>query len=170
MEGGVMTSRLGQIVVPVDGSAASADAVGLAIELAASCAGRIIFCHVLDTRDLYDKAATYGYDPRPLLAKMRSDAEDIFEPFVEAAAAHGVESQGVVVEGRPVDAILTAAAGRAADLIVMGTHGRRGLQRLFLGSTTEGVLRATDVPVLVVREHKRAPTRFQRPTNGRKQI
>ncbi|MFY9781808.1 MAG: universal stress protein [Candidatus Baltobacteraceae bacterium] len=151
-----MTSQFERILVPVDGSEPCSAAIGLALDFAVSSGGHVIFAHVLDTRDLYDKASIYGYDPRPLRAKMRAEAEDVLEPAARRAAERGVESETLVVEGRPVDAILNAAAGRSADLIVMGTHGRRGFDRLFMGSTTEGVLRAAGIPVLVVRQPQHA--------------
>jgi len=63
------------------------------------------------------------------------------------------DAERAIVEGRAVDALLAVAAVRKASLIVIGTHGRRGFARLFVGSTTEGVLRATEIPLLVVRAH-----------------
>ena len=146
-----MASTFERIVVPIDGSDPSRAASLLALKVASTCGGHLIFCHVLDTRELYDKAATYGYDPRPLLAQMRAEAEDLLDGAIHQAHAGGIEAEYAIVEGRPVDAILAAAAARKANLIVIGTHGRRGLVRLLVGSTTEGVLRATGVPVLVVR-------------------
>jgi nucleotide-binding universal stress UspA family protein len=151
-----MTSKFERILVPVDGSEPCRVAIGLALDFAESSRGHVIFAHVLDTRDLYDKASIYGYDPRPLLAKMRTEAEQILDFAAQRAADRGVESENLIVEGRPVDAILTAATGRSADLIVMGTHGRRGFDRLFMGSTTQGVLRDADIPVLVVRQPQHA--------------
>jgi nucleotide-binding universal stress UspA family protein len=155
-----MTSRFERIVVPVDASQPCDAAIDLALDLASESGGHVYFCHVLDTRDLYDKASTYGYDPRPLLAKIRGDAERVLDPVAERADALGVDSENVILEGRPVDAILRAATARSADLIVMGTHGRRGLERILVGSTTEGVLRTADIPVLVVRQPKHAESRL----------
>jgi nucleotide-binding universal stress UspA family protein len=154
-----MTSRFERIVVPVDASEPCDAAIDLALDLAATSGGHVFFCHVLDTRDLYERAATYGYDPQPLLAKIRSEAEQVLDPVAERADALGVGSENVILEGRPVDAILSAAASRSADLIVMGTRGRRGIERVLVGSTTEGVLRTSDIPVLVVRQPKHAEQR-----------
>ncbi|MGP6156632.1 MAG: universal stress protein [Vulcanimicrobiaceae bacterium] len=151
-----MTSQFERILVPVDGSEPCRAAIDVALDVAASSAGHVIFCHVLDTRELYDKAALYGYDPRPLLAKMRDEARDMLDPAESRAATRGIACESVIVEGRFVDAILSTATARSADLIVMGTHGRRGFARVFVGSTTEGVLRQAGVPVLVVREPQHA--------------
>jgi Universal stress protein UspA and related nucleotide-binding proteins len=65
------------------------------------------------------------------------------------AQEKGVEATGEVKEGVPIPTIVEAAKGY--DLLVMGTHGRKGLDKLLLGSVTEGVLHRVSVPVLVVR-------------------
>lgn len=64
-----------------------------------------------------------------------------------------VPRQISISDGHPIEAILKEAAGRHADLIVMGSHGRSGLERIRLGSVAENVLRAASVPILVVRSH-----------------
>ena len=90
---------------------------------------------------------------------MRAEAEDLLDSATDDAHARGIDAAYAIVEGRPVDAILAAPAARKASLIVIGTHGRRGLARLFVGSTTEGVLYATEIPALVVRPGVRASMR-----------
>lgn len=82
----------------------------------------------------------------------RDQAAARLRDFVDTTipeAAAGVESR--VIEGPPIDAILTAAQDLKADLIVMGSHGRGGINRLMLGSVTERTIRESDVPVLAVR-------------------
>ena len=76
--------------------------------------------------------------------KHGSSLEDLFKGQRRARVASNAEY--AIVEGGPVDAILAAVAARKASLIVIGTLGRRWLARLFVGSTTEGVLRATEIP------------------------
>jgi nucleotide-binding universal stress UspA family protein len=64
----------------------------------------------------------------------------------------GIAAETVVVEGGPSDTMLELARTRHADLIALGTHGRRGLAKMLLGRVAEGVLRTAPVPVLVVRD------------------
>ena len=75
--------------------------------------------------------------------------EEAIKKALDLARAKGVEATGEVKEGVPIPTIVEAA--KEYDLLVMGTHGRTGLDRLLLGSVTEGVLHRTSVPVLVVR-------------------
>jgi nucleotide-binding universal stress UspA family protein len=69
-----------------------------------------------------------------------------------------------VIGGNPGEALITAAQQRSADLIVVGSHGRHGLQRLFLGSVAEHVVRNAPMPVLVVRTRESVPLASARTT------
>ena len=117
-----MASTFERIVVPIDESDPSRAASRLALEVAGSYGGHLVFCHVLDTRNLYDKAATYGYDPRPV-SRMRAEAEDLLDGATNDAHARGIDAEYAIVEGRPVDAIL-AAAGRAQSEFDRHRHAR----------------------------------------------
>jgi nucleotide-binding universal stress UspA family protein len=75
------------------------------------------------------------------------------------AEVRDVSAQGRVVHGDPIVALIGGAQSEAADLIVVGSHGRRGLQHFFLGSVAEHVVRGAPVPVLVVRTRKSVATR-----------
>jgi len=77
------------------------------------------------------------------------EAESALRRFVEKETELPAEVR--VMEGRPVDVILKAAEQAGADLIVMGTHGRGGINRLVVGSVTDRVLRQSPIPVLAVR-------------------
>jgi nucleotide-binding universal stress UspA family protein len=81
----------------------------------------------------------------------RKQAERIVANAVTAADACGACAKGCVIGGNPAVALLGAAQERGADLIVLGSHGRQGLHRLFLGSVAEHVVRSARLPVLVVR-------------------
>jgi nucleotide-binding universal stress UspA family protein len=82
---------------------------------------------------------------------------ELLEAAAKAAAERGIAAETRLEDGAPVEAILHLARELAPDLIVMGTHGRRGLTRLVLGSTTESVLHRSAVPVLVVPTVHEAP-------------
>jgi nucleotide-binding universal stress UspA family protein len=139
------------LLVAVDESDPADAAAATAARIAQALGSRCVLCNVVDTRALYDKALTYGYDPTAFAEEMRGHARGV----VDRARAHGgfapSASSTVVPEGEPAAGIIAAATEARADVIVMGSHGRRGLQRLFLGSVAEHVVRHSPVPVLVVR-------------------
>ncbi|TAK50556.1 MAG: permease [Betaproteobacteria bacterium] len=81
----------------------------------------------------------------------RQEARGVVDRIVRALAADGIAAQGAVLEGPAGDTIVAAAADCGADLIVMGSHGRTGFERLLLGSNTERVLNRTPCAVLVVK-------------------
>jgi nucleotide-binding universal stress UspA family protein len=85
------------------------------------------------------------------VAKLRDAAGAIVDTITARAAAAGVHCVSLVIEARPVSAILQAVEERHADLIVMGTHGRTGVERMVLGSVAESVLREATIPVLLWR-------------------
>lgn len=70
---------------------------------------------------------------------------------VDHMRSAGVDAEGLVLEGRPDELITAVAKERNADLIVTGSHGRTGLERILLGSTTERILNDTACAVLVVK-------------------
>jgi nucleotide-binding universal stress UspA family protein len=145
-----------RILVPVDGSETSTRGLQQAIAMARLTGGRIRVLHVVD--DLPVLAEGYG--------ALAAEAMDMLRDAGKRTLA---EAQGKVEEaGVPVDtALLEGVAGRVsehvarqveewkADLVVLGTHGRRGVRRLFLGSDAEQVLRTSTVPVLLVRDEAR---------------
>jgi nucleotide-binding universal stress UspA family protein len=140
-----------RILVPVDGSPCSDRAVDEAVELAGAFGSEVTFLSVIDNplRGVYGYAEGIGY---------YGDVYDALERAAEAALASGVArareagisaAAQLVRDVPPVDAILKAETEH--DLTVMGTHGRHGIDRILLGSVTEGVLRRSDKPHLVVR-------------------
>ena len=133
-----------RILVPTDFSPLSALALEHAMALAALCRASIHLMHVeADAIGDIDDA-----DTRLMGLASRCHTERI-----------AVTSQ--VCGGQPAAAILQAAADRAVDLIVLGTHGRRGVAHLMLGSVAEQVVRSAPCPVLTVRGH--VPERVERP-------
>lgn len=145
------------ILVPIDGSACSAAGLEHAIGLARDCGARLHLVHVLDA---YPMVATMGVEWSSaeswdaMLQAAREQGERLMKDAQDRAQAAGVAAERDVIEFpslRVADAIVGEVARRNADLIVMGSHGRRGISRLMLGSDAERVLRTAPVPVLVVR-------------------
>ncbi len=142
-----------RILVPVDGSAPSRAGLKEAIGLAAGTKATLILFNVVNEPPLLMGAAGYvNYgDISEIL--LRNGQELVTEAAAEAAKV------GVMVESFVIDAgtdavcdtIVEQAATRRCDLIVMGTHGRRGMKRLTMGSDAELVVRQSPVPVLLVK-------------------
>ncbi|MFB6091402.1 MAG: universal stress protein [Haloquadratum sp.] len=137
------------VLVPTDGSDGTMQALEHALDIAATGDATIHALSVVDKR-LYLAA---GEDQKPeLKATMEDDAHDAVEEIAEVAAEAGVECTTTVREGVPYRAILEYAEETDVDLIVMGTHGRSGRDKITnLGSVTERVVENTETPILVVR-------------------
>jgi nucleotide-binding universal stress UspA family protein len=136
-------------IVAVDDSDPADAAVNIAVRLHETLGTEIVFVHAIDPNTVLDRAATYGYDPTPLIDEMRSAANALLERARAKAPASA--AQAAIVEGHSAKAIANEAAQRGADLIIVGSHGRRGIRRFFLGSVAEEVVRTSVIPVLVMR-------------------
>jgi nucleotide-binding universal stress UspA family protein len=144
------------ILVAVDESEASREAFELSCKLAHEDRASLVLLNVVDVSKLI---AVSGYDapyPAEALDIMRNAGQKLLEERKAACAQDGITATTAIGEGDAVDEILRAADQNDAGLICMGTHGRQGLARLFIGSVAEGVLRKSEVPVLVVRPTKQA--------------
>jgi len=142
------------ILVPTDGSALAGKAVAHGIALAKATGARITGITVtepfhvfaVDPEMLTDTPARYA-------AHARAFAEKTLAGLTQAAQAAGVPSQTVIVEHEhPYQAIIDVAAAQGCDLIVMGSHGRRGVSAIVLGSQTVKLLTHSKTPVLVYRD------------------
>lgn len=140
-----------RILVPVDGSEASTKALVAALQLAREASGRVRVVHVLDEL-AYLSGFEVGGD---LLGLAREYGAKTLKEAMAVAASSGVPADTRLVESRGPrlgDAVASEAREWEADLVVVATHGRRGLGRVLLGSGAEQVIRHAPVPVLVVRE------------------
>ena len=134
------------ILVPTDGSTQSDVALDHAVSLARHHDAAVHILYVADTNR--DSLTTQGSE---IVDALELEGDRITSEAVERVDP-GVNAVDTVAAGDPVETILDYAASVGADLVVMGTHGRRGLDRYLLGSTTERVVRLSSVPVLTVRE------------------
>lgn len=143
-----------RILVPIDGSATSRKGLEEAASLARGLGGSLHILHVVDARLLISEVSAY-FPPDQLLEDWRKVGNGLVAEALERAKALGVPADGVVrcdPALRVCDLIVREAQNVGAELIVMGTHGRRGLRRVALGSDAELVLRESPVPVLLVRD------------------
>jgi nucleotide-binding universal stress UspA family protein len=137
-------------LVALDASDPSRTAMSVAARLSADFGTHLTLCNVIDSLEVQSKAAAYGYDARPFRSGMRVDALKLLEVAAVVPNIRLTVDDLVVAEGDPAEAIEHTALQRDCDLIVIGTHGRRGVQRVFLGSVAEAVVRSSSLPVLVV--------------------
>ena len=131
-----------EILVPTDGSDCAQAAVGYAVDLARRYDARVHALCVADSRIL-ENASHYERHKKERAAIAEETCADL--------SAQGIEVERAVRTDVPHEAILRYARAHDVDLVVMGTHGRTGVERFLLGSVTEKVLRLSDVPVLTVK-------------------
>ncbi|HEX8806338.1 MAG TPA: universal stress protein [Candidatus Aquilonibacter sp.] len=139
------------ILVAVDQSEAAREAFELACTVALEDHAALLLVSVLDVANLI---AAAGYDapyPAETIEIMRDARHQLLHKTKVEAVAKGISVTTALGEGDAVDEILRIAQENKVGLICSGTHGRKGLARLFIGSVAEGILRRAEVPVLVVR-------------------
>ncbi len=140
-----------RILLPTDGSELSLRAVDIGLGLAATCGAKVLAYHAMEP-----------FGAQPYFTDMMSFPEDVYVNLVNERAVYYLEqvrerakAAHVVCDGlyefehRPYEGIVRIAHERKCDLIVLGSHGRSGLDKLLIGSQTNKLLLATNIPVLV---------------------
>lgn len=143
-----------RILVPIDGSSCSLKGLTEAVKLAGLLKARLKLVHVVNELISEPALAPSEYHDR-LIETLREGGKATLAQSQSVAEGEGAQVETELLEtmgGRASDCIVAAAKKWGADLIVMGTHGRRGMSRLSMGSDAELVVRSTPVPVLLVRE------------------
>lgn len=147
-----------KILVAVDGSPTSLRGLDEAIKVAKATRGRLMLVHVVNELVIAaDYAPSVYYEP--IFVALREAGEKVLAQAADIARRADVPCEQKLTEtlgGRAADEIVKQAQEWSADLIVLGTHGRRGLKRLALGSDAELVLRQSSVPVLLIRDQAEA--------------
>lgn len=145
------------ILISTDGSDVAQKGVDHGLSLAKSLGARVTIVTVTEPFPFHASAAGAGWVPGPTDIAGYEEGQKRFADRVtaavkEAAGKLGLEASTLhVPDARPAEAIIDAAKSEGCSLIVMASHGRRGLGRLLLGSQTAEVLAHSPVPVLVVR-------------------
>ena len=144
-----------RIMVATDGSTLSKKAVAHAIDLAALSGAELVAVKVTPRypQSYFEGSLPLTASEVNKIEKQWTDAaQKIVDAVAKAAKAKGVSTKPVVVKSDIVsDAVIAAAKKHKVDLVVMASHGRRGIKRLLLGSETQQVLTHASVPVLVLR-------------------
>jgi nucleotide-binding universal stress UspA family protein len=139
----------GRILVPIDGSPGSSRALDAAIDIARSTHGLLRLVHVIDDLSLPRRLA----DTDTWLDACRHGGRQILDAATRTAEARGIRADGVLYGDLVTslcDAIATEARVWPAELIVLGSHGRRGRGRVTIGSDAERILRSSAIPVVLV--------------------
>jgi universal stress protein A len=144
--------RFRRILHPSDFSPASGPAFARALEMAKLNRAELLIVHVLTPAatmmgDGYISPQVYDQ----LQRSIQTAAQRRIEALVRRARKAGLRVRTQLIEGSPSEAIVRAARAKRADLIAMGTHGRGGVAKLFLGSVAERVVGTAPCPVLTVR-------------------
>jgi nucleotide-binding universal stress UspA family protein len=135
------------ILVPTDGSDAATSAVDHAVDLAEQYDATLHVLYVIDA----NAYSTLEAGSDVVINALEEEGETAVQAVADRASEAGVDVVTEVVTGTVHHSIIDYAGEEGMDLIVMGTHGRRGLDRYLLGSVTEKVVRTAEVPVLTVR-------------------
>ena len=142
------------ILVPVDGSSTSDRGLDEAVKLARLTGARLRLVHVVD--QLIHSAGMEGFGAMTadLILLLREGGEKVLKTAKARVEASGVPVETALFDsfaGRVCDLVVAEATNWHADLIVLGTHGRRGVARVFMGSDAEQIVRLAPTPVLLVR-------------------
>lgn len=146
--------RFSRILVPVDSSPASAKALDEAVRLAQTSGGRLRLVHVMDELRWVNGFESAQACIDEVLPRMRQAGEKLLADGLGKAIAAQVEAESELIiqsAGRICDLVVDEAQRWKADLIVAGTRGRRGVDRLLIGSDAEQIVRHASMPVLLVR-------------------
>ncbi|MFB6122935.1 MAG: universal stress protein [Haloferacaceae archaeon] len=136
------------VLVPTDGSECANAAVDHALTLAERFDATLHALYVVDVRATHHSAPELGMEQ--IRESLEAQGEEATEYVASRARERGVNTVEAVEEGTPEDVIEEYVDTHDVDVVVMGTHGRTGLDRFLLGSVTERIVRTSDVPVLTV--------------------
>ena len=156
-----------RILVPIDGSPTSIRGLIEAVRLASLSGATLRLMHVLDPCTQASGFETPEVYCNEVLPRVRAEAARILEQARAVANRSGIAAEAVIVEKvgqRVCDLVVAEAKSWGADLVVIGSHGRRGLDRAVMGSDAELIVRHAPVPVLVVRHPEGDAVAGPRPT------
>ena len=143
---------LARILVPTDFSAGSEHAWTEARRLASRLGAELVLLHVLVEAPLYSEGPFTVKQTRGVFEAARKWAVNALGEWTSAAGTAGLSARWVLRTGVPYKEIVGAATRESPDLIVIGTHGRGGVDRALLGSVADRVIRLAPCPVLTVRD------------------
>ena len=150
--GNTGSSTFKKIMVATDGSECSKKAVSAGIELTRLSGGVLYAVYVVSTDYFSSMAVNSGWES--MYEFLKKEGKEALEYVCDACEEAGVPVEPIMLEGHPAPELIDFAEDAAMDLVVMGTTGRTGLNRILLGSVAGHVVRHCRVPVMVVRGKK----------------
>ncbi len=140
-----------RIMVATDFTDASKPAFEEAIELAKKNGAELLISHAYQPPNVVQADAVAPGVYEEWDHNLRTQVEQKLQGLVDDAKKAGVQAKPLVLTGAPYEAIVEGAKDKKADLVVMGTHGRKGVSRFFLGSVASRVISTAPCPVMTVR-------------------
>ncbi|OYT50089.1 universal stress protein [Candidatus Bathyarchaeota archaeon ex4484_231] len=140
---------LKRILIPTDGSDPSMRAAEFAIKIAKHFNSEIVAIYVIDRVILEEVSKVH--ERHGLEEEIRKNAERCLNYIVKLAERKGLKARSIVVEGQPHDQIVRYAESLKANMIIIGSKGRRGMNRILIGSVAERVIEYAPCPVLVIK-------------------
>lgn len=137
------------LLLPTDGSDAMDGVIDHAVELAAHHDATLHVLYVANTASLRDLPSDAGWEN--ITQELYRQGENAIAAVTNRADEQDVPVESDIREGAPATEIVRYADDQTCDIVVMGTHGRSGVDRLLLGSVAEKVVRSSSVPVLTIR-------------------
>jgi nucleotide-binding universal stress UspA family protein len=148
VKGDVMTPLFEKILIATDGSERNQPAVKMGLDICRVCGSALYAIYVIDETPM--TSAQADMLTGDIYLKLKDEGEEAVEQVKRMA--HGVKVEALVLSGRPAHVITEFAAKNGVDLIVVGSQGKSGLERLILGSIAESIIRMADCMVLVVKK------------------
>ncbi|OGQ36000.1 MAG: hypothetical protein A3F16_08235 [Deltaproteobacteria bacterium RIFCSPHIGHO2_12_FULL_43_9] len=147
--------QIKKILVPIDFSPATDDVIEYALSIGKHFNGELNLFHVSEVADVYAETPL-AYSDKEFFERhasnLKEEIEALLSAYSDKAKKEGVDSKMSFVSGNPFVEIIKKAKDDACDLIVIGSHGRSGLEYVFMGSVSEQVVRNSPCPVLVVKK------------------
>jgi nucleotide-binding universal stress UspA family protein len=148
-----------RLIVPIDGSPGSPGAIDLACALVNGRDEELLLVYALDRARATTFSGAYAFDDGGAFDVMRRFGTDVLAKAQASARAAGAAHVSTkLLEGAPIDAILKAISDEKGDAVVIGTHGRQGLDRALHCSVTEALIRSSPVPIVALHTPTRGTT------------
>ena len=142
-----------KIVVPLDGSQVAECVIPHIEAIAGKSATKVELVTVVEPLDIPTRGqiAISDDEIKQIDDEGKNEATKYLRQVSSRIAKAGVNADTVILSGKPADSLVRYAVNNGADLIIMATHGRSGISKIFWGSVAEKILRATDIPVLLIK-------------------
>jgi len=141
-----------QIIVPVDFHQHTSDLAEFAINIANKLGGKVTFVHAIELIEYYQDLSIVS--AKEIDADLKAKAEVKMNALLEKCKPMAPNCSGTVIMGDTADSIVEFAQSKEADMIIMGTHGARGIEKILLGSVAERVLKRAHCPTLTFNPYK----------------